>query len=188
MLIHTHLMVLERTPALYRPFHHTMPVLLPAICICILCHSDVQFITVAYTSHNPDTALGMSGLDGMQRKSKKARLVLSSPCAPAASAFGFLFVPSSRGMPKCGCAQGCTACITSISQPMNIILYLVFHQWAEWRRSYLARAPKVGEQMLFRYHNQDVPCRVIEVSNTCAPPLAKCMFLDTILPSFSLHR
>uniref|UniRef100_A0A7S2DKB9 Uncharacterized protein n=2 Tax=Octactis speculum TaxID=3111310 RepID=A0A7S2DKB9_9STRA len=83
----------------------------------------------------------MSGLDGMQRKSKKA-----------------------RGMPKCGCVQGCTACITSISQPMNIILYLVFHQWAEWRRSYLARAPKVGEKMLFRYHNQDVPCRVIEIS------------------------
>jgi len=69
-----------------------------------------------------------------------------------------------RGMPECECNHGCTMCIGKITQRMNIIIYLVSHQWEQWKRAYLRRSPRKGERMLLRYHDQDVPCRVVKIS------------------------
>ena len=58
-----------------------------------------------------------------------------------------------RGMPECECNHGCTMCIGKITQRMNIIIYLVSHQWEQWKRAYLRRSPRKGERMLLRYHD-----------------------------------
>jgi hypothetical protein len=85
-------------------------------------------------------------------------------------------------MPECECNHGCTACIGKITQHMNIIIYLVAHQWEQWKRAYLRRSPRKGERMLLRYHDQDVPCRVVKVNYSFASTG------DSPLPrSFSLH-
>ena len=86
---------------------------------------------------------------------------------PQQRQLGFLLVSFSRGMPICGCKHGCTDCIGKITLRMNMIIYLVSHQWAKWKRAFLGRSPKIGDKMLLRYHDGDVPCRVVKVSCTC---------------------
>lgn len=68
-----------------------------------------------------------------------------------------------RSLPKCPCVEGCTLCISRITQPMNLIIYILSHLWELEKRSRLALLPRVGEKMLLRYHDQDILCRVMQI-------------------------
>jgi len=76
-----------------------------------------------------------------------------------------------KGMPAaCSCIFGCTKCITGLSQTSNLIIYLVSHEWEVWVQKDLARLPTVGDKMMFRHGDQEVSCRVVQVTKGADHP------------------
>lgn len=64
----------------------------------------------------------------------------------------------------CPCILGCTNCIKELSEASNLIIYLVSHEWEEWVRNDIARSPVLGDKLLFRHVDREVPCRVVKIT------------------------
>ena len=71
-----------------------------------------------------------------------------------------------------------------LSEASNLIIYLVSHEWEEWVRNDIA-SPALGDKMLFRHGDREVPCRVVKVA--ICPSSCNTSYLS-ILPNICICR
>ena len=72
-----------------------------------------------------------------------------------------------------------------LSEASNLIIYLVSHEWEEWVRNDIARSPALGDKMLFRNGDREVPCRVVKVA--ICPSSCHTSYLS-MLPNTCIYR
>ena len=120
----------------------------------------------------------------MSQKKRNRSESLLPPLIRRSTVLLLLF--SYRGMPTdCPCTLGCTSCIRELSEASNLIIHLVSLEWEEWVRNDIARSPVLGDTMLFRHDDREVPCRVVKVA--ICPSSCHTSYLS-MLPNTCIYR